>query len=140
MVPPNYTGHSSKIQRSRLPRKEVAARVGRSGELVGDISAASAEQAEGIEQVNKAVSEMDKVVEQNAGNAEESASASEEMNAQAVRMKDIVAELKSLVDGSKNNSAVKGSVLRDIRTTENKTAKNPQKDFCGICEPKQGTC
>jgi len=57
------------------------ASVGKSGELVGEISAASQEQALGIGQVNMAVSVMDKVVQQNASSAEESASASEEMNA-----------------------------------------------------------
>ena len=43
---------------------------------MGEISAASAEQAQGIDQVNTAVSQMDKVTQQNAANAEESASAS----------------------------------------------------------------
>ena len=81
--------------------REVAMSVGKSGDLVGEISAASFEQAQGIEQVNKAVSEMDKVVQQNAANAEETASASEEMNAQAYQIKEFVDELKSLVDGSK---------------------------------------
>jgi methyl-accepting chemotaxis protein len=61
--------------------REVVASVGKSGELVGEISAASQEQALGIGQVNMAVSVMDKVVQQNASSAEESASASEEMNA-----------------------------------------------------------
>lgn len=74
------------------------------GELVGEIAAASNEQAEGIEQVNKAVVEMDKVVQQNAVNAEESASASEEMSAQAEQMKGFVGDLVSLVDGSANGS------------------------------------
>jgi hypothetical protein len=36
-----------------------------------------------IEQINKAVAEMDNVVQKNAANAEESAAASEEINAQA---------------------------------------------------------
>ncbi len=81
--------------------REAAASVGRSKELVGEISAASLEQAQGIEQVNKAVAEMDKVVQQNAANAEESASASEEMNAQARQLKTYVGMLKSLVEGSK---------------------------------------
>jgi methyl-accepting chemotaxis protein len=78
---------------------EVTASVGKSGELIGEISAASQEQAQGIEQVNKAVSEMDKVVQENAANAEESAAASEEMNAQATRMKEFVGGLVSLVGG-----------------------------------------
>ncbi len=53
----------------------------RIGELVGEIAAASQEQAQGIEQISKGISEMDKVVQRNAASAEESASASEEMNA-----------------------------------------------------------
>ncbi|MHB8842727.1 MAG: methyl-accepting chemotaxis protein, partial [Candidatus Aquicultor sp.] len=55
--------------------------------LVGEIAAASNEQARGIEQINKAVMEMDRVIQKNASSAEESASASEEMNAQAEHMK-----------------------------------------------------
>ncbi len=69
------------------------------GELVGEIAAASDEQSQGIEQVNTAVADMDKVVQQNASSAEESASASEEMNAQAEQMKNMVGELVALVGG-----------------------------------------
>ena len=43
---------------------------------------------------------MDKVTQNNAANAEESASASEEMRAQAEKMKDVVGDLRALVDGS----------------------------------------
>ncbi len=43
------------------------------GELVGEIAAASNEQAEGIQQVNTAVAEMDKVTQQNAATSEEMA-------------------------------------------------------------------
>jgi len=50
--------------------------------LINEIATASIEQAQGIEQINKAVADMDKVVQQNAANAEESASVSEEMSAQ----------------------------------------------------------
>ena len=70
------------------------------GELVAEISAASEEQARGIDQVNIAVSEMDKVTQSNAANAEESASASEEMAAQAGQMQEMVGELVALVGGS----------------------------------------
>ncbi len=77
----------------------VALNVRRYNELIGQISGASLEQAQGIEQINKAVGEMDKVVQQNAASAEEAASASEEMNAQAEKMKEFVVELRSLVGG-----------------------------------------
>jgi hypothetical protein len=74
------------------------------GELVGEISAASSEQAQGIEQVSRAVSEMDKVVQQNSCTADESASASEKMNAQAEHLKEFVSELIVLVSGAKGDS------------------------------------
>ncbi len=88
---------SELVEKTDAEFREVAFSVGKSGQLVGEISAASSEQAQGIEQVNKAVIEMDKVVQQNAANAEESASASEEMSAQAGRMKNIVVELVAMV-------------------------------------------
>ena len=58
---------------------------------------------QGIGQVNTAVYELEKVVQQNAANAEESASASEEMNAQAEQMKGFVNELVALVGGKAKN-------------------------------------
>jgi methyl-accepting chemotaxis protein len=72
-------------------------------ELFAEISAASQEQSQGIGQINIAVNEMDKVVQQNAANAEESASASEEMNAHAEQMKGFVDNLVGLVGGNSNN-------------------------------------
>ena len=81
---------------------QVAERSSKVGELVGEIAAASNEQAQGIEQVNKAITEMDKVVQQNAANAEESASASEEMNDQAMNMKRLVDDLVTLVGRNGN--------------------------------------
>ena len=69
-------------------------------ELVSEIAAASQEQAQGIEQINKGVSMMDKVVQHNASSAEESASASQEMNAQAEQMKDYVDELVAVIEGA----------------------------------------
>jgi len=80
---------------------QVAESSAKVGELVGEIAAASNEQAQGIGQVNSAVTEMDKIVQQNAANAEESASASEEMNAQAEQMRGFVQDLIALVGGSK---------------------------------------
>ena len=89
------------------------------GELVGEISAASKEQAEGIEQVNKAVVEMDKVVQKNAANAEESASAAEEMSTQAVQMKESVDELAHLAGGSKNKATGSASSLSITESVSN---------------------
>jgi len=50
---------------------KVAASSGKVGELLVEIAAASNEQAQGIEQINIAVVEMDKVTQQNAASSEE---------------------------------------------------------------------
>jgi methyl-accepting chemotaxis protein len=79
---------------------EVAQSSSRAADLVGEIAAASREQAQGIDQINRAVAEMDKVTQKNAANAEESAAASEEMSAQAEQMKIHVQELSAVVNGA----------------------------------------
>ena len=91
--------------------KQVSERSKKVGELVGEIAAASNEQAQGIEQVNTAVTDMDKVTQQNAANAEESASAAEEMNAQAEQMNESVRELMALVGGSTKGKKVIGKSM-----------------------------
>ena len=70
----------------------------RVGELVGETAAASNEQVQGIDQVNKAVLDMDKVTRLTAVNAEESAS--EEMNTQAEQMTGMVDELVAVAGGA----------------------------------------
>jgi methyl-accepting chemotaxis protein len=79
------------------------------GELVEEIAAASDEQARGIEQISTAVSEMDKVTQQNAANAQESSAASEEMFSQAGFLKEMVARLIDLVGGSSAKNTVDAS-------------------------------
>jgi methyl-accepting chemotaxis protein len=60
---------------------------------IEEIAAVSGEQAQGIEQVNKAVAGMDKMVQLNAASAGENASASEELSAQSEQMRTYVNEL-----------------------------------------------
>jgi methyl-accepting chemotaxis protein len=78
---------------------EIVQSVSKTTDLIGEIAAASKEQAQGIDQVNTAVAQMDKVTQQNAANAEESASASEELTSQAKAMNDMVDQLAALVGG-----------------------------------------
>jgi methyl-accepting chemotaxis protein len=85
---------------------EIVGSIGKTTDLVGEIAAASKEQAQGVDQINTAVSQMDKVTQQNAANAEESASASEELSAQAESMNEIVDQLMVLVNGASAVTAV----------------------------------
>ncbi len=93
-------------------------------ELVGEIAAASGEQSLGIEQLNKAVSEMDQVVQRNASNAEESASASQEMNAQATQMNGFVNDLVSIVGGSSGGTHGRNKSMLG-KTGTGKTTRSP---------------
>ncbi len=79
--------------------QEIVQKVRAVDDLVAEVAAASREQNQGIEQVNTAVGQMDKVTQSNAANAEESASAAEELNAQAEALKDAVHQLQALVGG-----------------------------------------
>jgi methyl-accepting chemotaxis protein len=94
---------TSSTQTAFQDNVEIAGKV---GSLVEEIAAASTEQSQGIDQINKAVIEMDKVTQQNAANAEESASASEEMSAQSDQMQGFVEDLVAMV-GKKGNRKVK---------------------------------
>jgi len=79
--------------------EEIVAKARQVDDLVAEIANASREQTQGIDQVNVAVTQMDKVTQNNAASAEESASASEQLNAQAQSLRDIVAGLELLVGG-----------------------------------------
>ena len=82
--------------------RESAAKV---AEFVSEIAHASKEQSEGLLQVNQALSDMDRVIQQNAANAEESAAASEELTAQAATVADYVLGLAAVVGGQNSKLA-----------------------------------
>ena len=84
---------------------EIADQVDKVSQLVGEVTAASDEQAHGIEQVNVGVNQMSQTTQSNAANAEESASASEELSAQAIEVNEIVLQLVALVGSGQGRQA-----------------------------------
>jgi methyl-accepting chemotaxis protein len=79
---------------------QIADKVSATDSLVGEIATAAREQAQGIEQINTAINQMDQVTQSNSASAEESASAAEELDAQAASLKDMVGQLRQLVGGA----------------------------------------
>ncbi len=73
---------------------DVVASIRRVTDIVGEITAASAEQSAGIEQVNQAIAQMDQVTQQNAALVEEAAAASESMHHQAQELAAAVGEFR----------------------------------------------
>ncbi len=113
-------GGSDIVEKTHGEFTKVAASASKIGELIGEVTAASNEQSQGVEQINKAVAEMDKVVQTNASNAEESAAASEEMNAQAEQIKVYVGELAAILDGRSTGDGPRHS---SASTTGNRSAR-----------------
>ena len=74
---------------------QIAEKVSSTNSLVAEIATAAREQAQGIEQINAAIAQLDKVSQSNSASAEESASAAEELDAQAETLKDLVAKTAS---------------------------------------------
>jgi methyl-accepting chemotaxis protein len=66
--------------------EEIVGSVKKVGDIIADIAAASAEQSSGIDQVNKAVMQMDQMTQQNAALAEQASAASVSMREQAQEM------------------------------------------------------
>ena len=118
---------SEYVNRSNAVFSRVADSTSKIRDLISEIAAASSEQAKGIEQVNIAVSEMDKITQQNAATAEESASASEEMSAQAEQMKDIVSDLVALIGGETTTQLIQPQMAHPRKSPKSvRTSINPK--------------
>ena len=73
---------------------EVVSSIKRVTDLMGEISAASQEQSQGVAQVGEAVTQMDQVTQQNAALVEEMAAAASSLNNQAAELVSAVAFFK----------------------------------------------
>jgi len=69
---------------------EIVGSVQRVSDIIGEITAAAAEQSDGIGQVNTAVVQLDQMTQQNAALVEESAAAAESLRDQAGRLAQVV--------------------------------------------------
>jgi len=108
----------------------IAESTKKAGDIVGEIVAASKEQAEAVGQVNQAVSQMDQVTQQNASVAEESAAAAEELSAQADQMSNSVEDLSHLVYGK--DSGITAQVQPKAKV---KPARHPLAKMKGLPAP-----
>ena len=73
---------------------EIVGSVQRVTDIMGGISAATAEQSDGIAQINSAVAHLDQMTQQNAALVEESAAAASSMKEQARQLAELVANFK----------------------------------------------
>ena len=74
--------------------EEIVSAVQRVSHIMSEIAAATDEQRNGIEQVNIAVGQMDKITQQNAALGEEAAAAAKSMDEQTAQLADMVAKFR----------------------------------------------
>lgn len=85
--------------------EEILEKVKKTGDITGEIAIASKEQAQGVDQISEAMGQVDVVTQTLASTSEESAAGSEELSAQAVNMKESIADIAAIfgikTDGSR---------------------------------------
>lgn len=73
-------------ERTSAALEEIVSSITKVTDLIGEIAAASSEQAQGINQVNIGLQQIDQVIQQTTANAEESAATSEELSSQTAHL------------------------------------------------------
>ncbi|MFS2213104.1 methyl-accepting chemotaxis protein [Telluria sp. Tellsp104] len=82
---------SKLVDQAGTTMRDVVESIRRVADIMGEISAASQEQTDGIGQVQLAISQMDQTTQQNAALVEEAAAASEQLREQASKLSQTVA-------------------------------------------------
>ncbi len=111
---------------------EIAGSVGKVTEIIAAILAAAKEQSLGIEQLNMAVSDMDKVTQQNAASSEESSSAAAELSGQSEELAAMVGAFRLSGHGAEPSrvAAANGKAQDPAqRRTGNDTPLRPEEVF-----------
>ncbi|CAB3778607.1 hypothetical protein LMG28138_00528 [Pararobbsia alpina] len=95
---------SELVGRAGRTMSDIVQAVQRVTDIMGEISAASEEQSGGIEQVNRAVTQMDNVTQQNAALVEQSAAAAGSLEDHTRALKDVLATWR--IEGGESSSRV----------------------------------
>ncbi|MGS0896682.1 methyl-accepting chemotaxis protein [Burkholderia stagnalis] len=98
---------------------EILQAVARVTDIMGEIAAASEEQASGITQVGRAVTQMDQVTQQNAALVEEAAAAAASLQEQAAQLRDAIGAFR-IADAA---GAVGGAAA--VRRADERAAAEP---------------
>jgi methyl-accepting chemotaxis protein-1 (serine sensor receptor) len=105
---------------------EIISEVQRVTDIMGEIAAASEEQSSGIDQVARAVTQMDEVTQQNAALVEEAAAAASSLEDQAAKMRTTVSVFKIDEAGGTSMSAMPAA--RAVRSVPQAApARSPRK-------------
>jgi methyl-accepting chemotaxis protein len=140
---------SALVDESGKALEDIVASVKRVTDIVSEIAAASAEQSSGIEQVGKAVNQMDEVTQQNAALVEEAAAASQSIVEQARALNELVAHYQvgegagALPSTAKRTSAPASVERRDAKrpwaNSGKAPASSPRASVATTSAPREAT-
>ncbi|MBY0454081.1 MAG: HAMP domain-containing protein [Burkholderiaceae bacterium] len=103
----NVESGSLQVAQAGQSMAEIVSGVQRVSDLIGEITASSNEQRDGIALVNRAIGNLDQMTQQNAALVEESAAAASAMSDQARRLTEVVAVFKVGSIGAGAGSALR---------------------------------
>jgi len=102
----------SKVDRVAEAIRGVTTEAAQVKTLVDEVSLGSQEQARGLDQISKSITQMEQAGQSAAATAEESAAAAEQLAAQSATLTDIGRQLRTLVDGGQ--AAPQSAELQEI--------------------------
>lgn len=104
---------------------EIVISVASVSRIATDISAASEEQALGVQEITKAIAQLDQVTQQNTVNSNESANAAETLFVQAEELNQLVCSLVQAINGGAKQGPKNSSVAHAQRTEKSKIKTKP---------------
>ncbi|HUK25762.1 MAG TPA: methyl-accepting chemotaxis protein [Terriglobales bacterium] len=124
---------SGLVNKSGETLREIVASVKRVNDIVAEISAASHEQSVGVEQVNKAMIQMDQVTQNNSSQTEELSATAEALSSTAQSLSSHAQQLQGLVGrfrvdegGARQSMAAPSPAKRAVARTSPKPPRTPK--------------
>ncbi|QNB09495.1 HAMP domain-containing protein [Herbaspirillum frisingense] len=130
---------SQLVEQAGSTMSEVVASVRRVTDVVAEISAASHEQSDGIEQINHAIVQMDEVTQQNAALVEQAAAAAQSLQEQSVRLSETVGVFKLSSSDAPRAQAARKPLAPRPATTARPAAKTGQAAAPAATSPAAAT-
>jgi hypothetical protein len=116
---------------------DIVASVQRVTDIIGEITAASGEQSNGIAQINVAVTQLDQMTQQNAALVEQSAAAAQSMRDQAQHLTSVVSVFKLGAQAGRSVALPKPTTRPPVATLSPPKASSPAgKAALGNAAPK----
>ena len=114
---------------------QIVPDIGKTAQLVQEITAASNEQNSGAEQINSAIQQLNQVVQQNASAIEEMSSTSEELSSQAVQLQETIQFFK--INESESGKQASFKQTQHVKLSSNKSIlKHPETPKVSASAPR----